>query len=43
MGSPPKLYAGFGAVAVYFLNSVFITAVQTLGAAIALWMAGGAD
>ncbi|HKE26187.1 MAG TPA: DUF3667 domain-containing protein [Bryobacteraceae bacterium] len=40
VGFAPKLYAGFGAVAVYFLNSVFITAVQTLGAAIALWMAG---
>jgi hypothetical protein len=33
----PKLAAGFGAVAVYFLNSVFITCVQTLGAALALW------
>jgi hypothetical protein len=41
-GISPRLYAGFAAVAVYFLNSFFITAVQTLGAAIALWTAGGA-
>ena len=37
-GIRPKLAAGFGAVAVYFLNSAFITCVQTLGAALALWM-----
>jgi len=34
----PRLAAGFGVVAIYFLNSVFITGVQTLGAALALWM-----
>jgi hypothetical protein len=33
----PNLKAGFGAVAIYFLNSVFITCVQTLGTALALW------
>jgi hypothetical protein len=33
----PNLAAGFGAVAVYFLNSVFITCVQTLGTALTLW------
>ncbi len=34
----PRVAAGFGAVAAYFLNSVFITCVQTLGSALALWM-----
>jgi hypothetical protein len=39
-GIRPRVVAVFGAVAAYFLNSVFITCVQTLGAALALWMAG---
>ena len=38
-GLGSKLMVGFSVVAVYFLNSVFITGVQTLGAAIALWLA----
>lgn len=41
-GRRPKLAAGFGAVAAYFLNSAFLTVVQTVGAALALWMAGSA-
>jgi hypothetical protein len=39
-GILPRAGAGFGAAAAYFLNSVFITCVQTLGAALALWMIG---
>jgi hypothetical protein len=36
-GVQPRALAGFGAVAVYFLNSAFITCIQTLGAALAVW------
>ena len=39
-GIGARLAAGFGATAAYFLNSVFLTLVQTMGAALALWMAG---
>ena len=42
-GIRPRLFAGFGAVAVYLLNSVFITGVQTVGAALALWMTNAPD
>jgi Protein of unknown function (DUF3667) len=37
-GIRPKAIASVAALAVYVLNSVFITGVQTLGAALALWM-----
>ena len=42
-GARPGLFAGFGAVAAYFLNSIFITGVQTLGAAMALWLAASPE
>jgi uncharacterized membrane protein len=37
-GIRPKAIASTAALLVYFLNSVFVTGVQTLGAALALWM-----
>lgn len=37
-GFRPKAIASTAALLVYFLNSVFVTGVQTLGAALALWM-----
>lgn len=37
-GIRPKAIAATAALAVYILNSVFVTGVQTLGAALALWM-----
>jgi hypothetical protein len=37
-GIRPKVIASSAALVVYLLNSVFVTGVQTLGAALALWM-----
>jgi hypothetical protein len=37
-GIRPKAIAATAALVVYVLNSVFVTGVQTLGAALALWM-----
>ncbi|HEV2447290.1 MAG TPA: DUF3667 domain-containing protein [Candidatus Sulfopaludibacter sp.] len=42
-GIGPKLFAGFGATAMYFPNSGFITGVQTRGAALALWMSSSVE
>lgn len=36
-GVQPRLLAGLAAVVLYLLNSVFITCIQTLGAALAVW------
>jgi hypothetical protein len=37
-GIRPKAVASVAALVVYILNSVFVTGVQTLGAALALWL-----